>query len=268
MKKLKKIATIIVQIITVILFLFLLLIIYGKLQMIFTKKNYSSYFGYTVFQIASASMEPELYVDDVILVKLNADFEVNDIISFHDEDAIVTHRVIAINGESIIVQGDNNNTVDAPVKADEVIGKVVKVYPELKIWQDIFTDPKILIVMFVTLILFDLALTNKKGDNKDDSNNNSSLLGRLTGLFKPKKKKNTDIKITEIKSENDIVLEDKDELLEFTRKIDLEEIEELLNKDQNKKEEEKKKSEEIEIKDYTIRLDLKEIQKEISKKVK
>jgi hypothetical protein len=42
-----------------------------------------------------------------------------------------------------------------------VIGKVVKVFSNMRIWQKIFTTPKIIIMIFATLILFDIAISYK-----------------------------------------------------------------------------------------------------------
>ena len=56
-----------------ILFILLLLAIYGKVSVLVSDNPYPNYFGYTIFQIASGSMEPALYKDDVILVKISKD---------------------------------------------------------------------------------------------------------------------------------------------------------------------------------------------------
>ena len=48
-----------------ILFILLLLAIYGKVSVLVSDNPYPNYFGYTIFQIASGSMEPALYKDDV-----------------------------------------------------------------------------------------------------------------------------------------------------------------------------------------------------------
>ena len=273
----KKIIKKLIQIATWLLFILLLFAVYSKIQMIIFKQNYSTLFGYSMFQVASGSMEPALSIDDVILVKVGDDFKIDDIISYTNGEAIITHRVLAIDGEYITVKGDANNTIDDPVKKEIIIGKVIKVFPELKIWQKIFTDPKILVALFLTLLLFDNAFSYKKDTKKTSEKKMEN---------EPAKDKNNDI-VEKKEIKKDII--ETEELLTLTTQIDLTELTEILKRDDNKKinHETSKNFQELKklnlektkeftftelredkINEYTIRLDLRAIQKNISKKVK
>lgn len=82
--------------------------------------------------IATGSMEPELYVGDVAVIKkCNAnDVEEGDIIEYQMEGYTVIHRIKSKtqkNGQfTFITQGDNNNTEDSePVSEEQLIGKVI-----------------------------------------------------------------------------------------------------------------------------------------------
>jgi hypothetical protein len=159
-----------------------------------------------------------------------------------------------------------------------VIGKVIKTYSKLGVWKEGLMEPKILISIFITLLLFDFALSYNVKDKKID--------------IKEKKKNKDDdviIKKIELKEEDNKVIES-EELLDIPRTISIEEINKLiagtdleLNKEEIKevkkeiKNKENKNSEEVkknlnkkekEFLDYTIRLDLSEIQKRIDKKVR
>jgi len=298
----KKGLKILLQIATGILFCFLLLAIYGKIQMIIFKQNYATFFGYTMFQVASASMEPALSINDVILVKTGDQFEVDDIISFIADDTIITHRVLSINGDSIVVKGDANNTIDSPIDRSAVIGRVTKVYKELKIWQDIFTDSKTLLFLFLTLLAFDFAFSYKKKENKKIKEKESKeIVEEPKEKIKEKKTKTDDtIKITQIKSEEKTTKDDSvkitqiqteeqkvkdvidsEELLALTQLIDLDEIYQILEREsttenlkslqeelKNFEENDIDKIKETDIDEYTLRLDLKEIHNQIAKKIK
>ena len=301
----KKGLKILLQIATGILFCFLLLAIYGKIQMIIFKQNYATFFGYTMFQVASASMEPALSINDVILVKTGDQFEVDDIISFVADDTIITHRVLSINGDSIVVKGDANNTIDSPIDRSAVIGRVTKVYKELKIWQDIFTDSKTLLFLFLTLLAFDFAFSYKKKENKKikekESKEKEIVEEPKEKIVKEKKTKTDDtIKITQIKSEEKTTKDDSvkitqiqteeqkvkdvidsEELLALTQLIDLDEIYQILEREsstenlkslqeelKNFEENDLDKIKETDIDEYTLRLDLKEIHNQIAKKIK
>lgn len=82
--------------------------------------------------IATGSMEPELYVGDVAVIKkCNAnDVEEGDIIEYQMEGYTVIHRIknkTQKNGQfTFITKGDNNNTEDSePVSEEQLIGKVI-----------------------------------------------------------------------------------------------------------------------------------------------
>lgn len=253
MDQFKKIAKYILNVVCVVLFIILVLVIYAKAKITFSNdKVHANYFGYRIFEVASGSMEPTLKIKDVVLVKVNTkNIKNNDIIVYlGDNDSVITHRVLRMENDTLIVKGDANNTTDAPIKKDQVVGKVVDIYPKLGIWKRIFTEPKTLILIFVTFILFDAALAYDGKKDKEEK-------------VKEKKEK---VKKEEIVEEKEEIIEpegDK-ELLEFTRKINLDEIDSVLKKKKNKKEEEAIELLE-ETNEYTVRLDLDEIGKNIRK---
>jgi len=256
MSGLKKALKIILNALSFLLLVLLVLVVYGKATSVFGGHSYPNYFGYTFFSVASGSMEPTLYINDVILVKIgNDDIKKDDIITYANKDDIITHRVIDVNGDSIVVKGDNNNTIDDPISKDQVIGKTIKIYPKLSIWQKVLTEPKIIIVLFITLLLFDFAISYKGKDKKDNK--------------KVENKKEKEILITKINPETKEQKKEKKELLELTRKIDVDEITSLIDEEKdNIPKEEKKPSKGNENLDYTVRLDLNEIQRKIRDKVK
>jgi len=283
MSHLKNVVRWIVNILTVFLLLVLVLVIYGKCILMFTDNKYPNYFGYTLFEVASGSMEPTLYIDDVILVHITKDnLKKNDIIAFYNENAIITHRIIFIDGDTLTVKGDNNNTVDVPINKKQVIGKVVKVFPKVGVWKKVITEPKILIALFVTLLLFDFALSYKSSDNKTKKKKDVVNKEISSDAIINEIKKEEKVIDNRPKKKKDVI--ESEELMELTRKIDVKEITELLEKDdiiltnrekrqinsnnktdkkKVKKDTSKKKSSE-----YTMRLDLNEIQKKINSKVK
>ena len=224
--------------------------------------------------------------------------------------------------------------MDKPITNDKVIGKVVKVYPKLGVWKKVLTDPKILVFIFITLLLFDFALSYNGNDKKKNavSNNKKKSFEVSNDSFDKENKldKKTlvnsnlieldkeldDMKEIETKDEDLVQKKEKkiskkekdDELLELTRKIDIDEINKLLEEmnydfdkkltsdnkkrkmhlSESKKEDkgvktvEKSKAvsksskssfkgnskKEKNILDYTLRLDLNEIQKKINNKIK
>lgn len=213
---LKKIVKIITNTILVILFIILAVIIFVKAKTLLNGNNYFELFGYSVFEVATGSMEPAISKNDIIITKKSSSYEINDIITFAKDKNYITHRILSKNNDTYITKGDANNTADNPVTNDVIIGKVIKVYPNLGIWKEVFTNPKILVIIFVTLVIFDIAFS-----------------------YEPKTNKKINIKKLN-KEEPEIT---KNEIKEIKDNID--DLEE----------------------DYTIRLDLTQIQKNINKKI-
>lgn len=309
MNHFKQIVKWIVNVFTCILFAILILVLYGKAIVTFTSKNYPSYFGYTFFEVASGSMEPTLYINDVILVKITKEnLNKDDIIAFEQDKAIITHRIVFIDNDTITVKGDNNNTIDRPINRDSVIGKVVKIYSKLGVWKKVLSEPKIIFAIFVTLLLFDFALSYSKEEENDNKSKREKKKKEITKKIEEKSKKEeiiTHIEENEvleeinddIESHDDNEVDNVEKLLDVTKKIDLVEINKLIKDESFKlsedevddlKEKVSNLSDDIEMIDvsdellrkhkftekemdfieYTMRLDLDEIMNKINSSLK
>ena len=94
-------------------------------KLIFKQKN-PKVFGYSVMVIKTGSMYPELKPNDLIIIKTQKQYKVNDIITFEDGNSFTTHRIIEIAEDGFITQGDNGNSPDPDhVTLSKVEGKVV-----------------------------------------------------------------------------------------------------------------------------------------------
>ncbi len=140
--------------------------------------NPPSLFGYRFFQVLTGSMEPELHVDDVILVKKTEISEIKkgDIISYYcTEDLdnglkagdIVTHKVIE---DPVYANGvyrlqtsgiEEGSVPDAPIVGEQVLGKFAAKLPLMKYVYKIFTRwYGLLIFLLVLFALFMKELFN------------------------------------------------------------------------------------------------------------
>ena len=157
----RKVAEIFINVLTAIVFVFLAVIIFAKVNMLVTSKDYFELFGYSVFNVATGSMEPTIKQNDIIIVKMTDRYEIDDIVTFEKDDAYITHRIITINDNNLITKGDANNTNDVAIDKKSVLGKVVKILHNAGLWQKVLTSPKIIIMIFLTLVLFDFAFSYK-----------------------------------------------------------------------------------------------------------
>lgn len=166
MKILNKIVDVVLNILILIVFLFLLVAIYNFFQLNIMKKQYINYFGYSYFEILSGSMEDEIQVGDYVFVKITKDVEEKDIISFVDNEDVITHRIVKIDEDEIITKGDNNNATDEPINKNQVIGKVVYIGKSYGKFLNVVINPYVFIPFFATILFFSLAMSDgkKKGD--------------------------------------------------------------------------------------------------------
>ena len=86
-------------------------------------------FGYGAAVVLSGSMEPAFSAGDLIIVKEATDYAVDDVVVYQDGNILVTHRIISIDGETVITQGDANNTPDAAIEKTAIKGEVVAILP-------------------------------------------------------------------------------------------------------------------------------------------
>lgn len=84
-------------------------------------------FGYGAAVVLSGSMEPELSVDDVIIVHKTEDYSLRDVVVYQSQGSLVVHRVVNIDGEQITTRGDANDSDDAAIGVDVIKGEVVGV---------------------------------------------------------------------------------------------------------------------------------------------
>jgi len=238
----KKALKIFIDILTFLVFIILIIIIFAKMKMMFSGNSYFEVAGYSVFSVKTGSMAPTIKQNDVIIVKQQDYYDVDDIITYTDGKNFITHRIISVRGHDIITQGDANNAKDNSITDDAVIGRVVKVYSNMGIWQKVFTTPKIIVMVFVTLILFDIAFSYKGIVKKQ----NAKIVDRLR-----------DVSFEKILSIDDAPKLTKKEikaLKEKTKKV-------------QKGEDVKFDKKEKQFLNYTIRLDLGELKKEIDSNV-
>ena len=156
MKVVKKIFRWIFDIILFIILAIALIMAYNHVQVNIRGNTYTTMLGYSAFEVATGSMSNTIEIGDVILVKLiepNEPVSENEIVVFTQDTTLVTHRIIKINGDQIITKGDANNKEDDPITRKQIIGKVVKIIPDVKMWKEIILTPKVLIPTSISILL-------------------------------------------------------------------------------------------------------------------
>ena len=168
-KILTKIVKIILNTIYVMLSIIALVLIYNIIQISILNKPYMNIFGYSMFQVQTGSMAGTLEIEDIIVVKLTKDVKKDDIVTFKQEDTIITHRILEVEGQTITTKGDANNTKDEPINKNDIIGKVVYTVKDVAIWKQVFATPQVYFLLIITLILFgiSISLNEEKKESKE-----------------------------------------------------------------------------------------------------
>ena len=130
-----------------------------------------SFLGIKTYIIVSGSMEPNLNIGDVVIVRETDDIKVGDIISFRDNMEIITHRVSDIqvlDGETKYqTKGDNNNNVDTEfVNLESIEGKVINKIPKIGNILLFLQRKEIIILAIVTYYIY--MFRRSKGVRKDE----------------------------------------------------------------------------------------------------
>jgi signal peptidase len=115
--------------------LFLLAVL---LVVFFTLSSNSNLFsGCRSFLVQSGSMEPSIFMGDIVVIHQQNQYFKNDTVTFLSQDQrIVTHRIVNVlekEGKiSFITKGDANRTEDEEeMTVDQILGKVIFVVPKL-----------------------------------------------------------------------------------------------------------------------------------------
>lgn len=184
MKLIEKLVNIILNFTFIIVILSIMLIIYSYIQLNILKQEYNTFFGFSIFNISSGSMKETIQIDDIIIIKEENRLNKGDIITFFQDDQIITHRIIEILDDgNFITKGDANNSKDSKVYKQNVIGKVVKIIPRGGVWIKVFSDSKVITCICITLIFIGITIkNNKKEDTKKRKRNRNHFSGFIKNV--------------------------------------------------------------------------------------
>ena len=237
MKTVQKIVGKIVNVLIVLVIIAIIFCAYCMFSIKVLGNKYVNMFGYSIFEVATGSMHRSIEIGDAVLVKIGDKYDVNDIVTYQNENDFITHRVIEIQNDSIITKGDANNVNDNPVDNNLVLGKVVKVLPKLGTWKKVLLTPKVIVLIIVTLFIFSILfsydgksikiISSKKAQKEIDVKVNDEVNKQVAAINRKKRrsKKVLDatqiIDISEIKKGN---ANNKKKTLDATQIIDVSEI--------------------------------------------
>lgn len=111
-------------------------------------------FGWGSSVVMSGSMEPALSENDFVVIHEVENYQVGDIAVYQSGRMLVIHRIISIQGDTVILQGDANNAPDVPVPMSAIKGKLVLAIPKIgKLIRTVKSTPSILIILIAFLLI-------------------------------------------------------------------------------------------------------------------
>lgn len=119
--------------------------------------------------VLSGSMEPTLQVNDVIVVTAGDSYAPGDVVVYQSGSMLVVHRVLEVEEDTLITQGDANQVPDEPVALSAVKGKVVAVIPGMGVPVKVLKTPWATVVLVagaVALMELSYRKDKKKGDDE------------------------------------------------------------------------------------------------------
>lgn len=161
----EKLIDCLLNILIIIFSIVLLISLYTNIQIKILGHNYANFFGYSMFEVQTESMEDEILAGDWIVVKLTNKVKLDDIITYELNGTYITHRVIEVYNSTFITKGDANTGKDDPVDQSQIIGKTVKVLGNIGILRKTLLNPAVLIMLIITLFLFNLAIRKDEPEN-------------------------------------------------------------------------------------------------------
>ena len=127
--------------------------------------------------IMSGSMEPEYSVDDVIVVVKAKDYAVGDNVVYMSHGMLIVHKIVYIDGDTVITQGTANNVADDPIGIDAIKGRVVTHCDGFGSFIDLVQSPAVTVIILCIAAL--LIVLSYKSEGRTRTAKNSADLEHI-----------------------------------------------------------------------------------------
>ena len=141
-------------------------------------------FGIGAGVVLSGSMEPELSVNDLIIVRRVEKYSVGDVVVYRrgEMSSSVVHRIVSADSKTVVTQGDANNTPDAPISPSDISGRVVASLPQAGLAVDFLRTPSgALLMLGAALLLLELSFRSEKAKGDREIEKIKAEIMRLGG---------------------------------------------------------------------------------------
>ena len=125
--------------------------------------------GFGVSVVLTGSMEPTLKVNELVFVVKADEYKEGDIVVYQKDNELIIHRIMLIDGDQVVTQGDNNNTADEPFPAASIKGKLKFSIPYVGlIIRGIKSVPGVIIILALSIFLMHRSWQKEKNDGDSE----------------------------------------------------------------------------------------------------
>ena len=126
----KDIKSILQKVLIAFLAVILLINAYVIVAQVLFRVKLPKVFGFGQVVVVTSSMEPTIDAGDMLIIKSQKEYEVDDIVTYSWGRGFNTHRILEIEGDTMIAKGDANNAPDEPALLSSIEGKVFLKIPK------------------------------------------------------------------------------------------------------------------------------------------
>ena len=136
---------------------------YVLIARVFAGNSMPMPFGFGAGVVLSGSMEPELSVNDLIIVRKADGYSAGDVVVYSSGRSSVVHRVVSADEKTVVTKGDANNTSDEPISPSDISGKVIASLPKAGLVVDFLRSmPGALLLIGTALLLLELSFRGER----------------------------------------------------------------------------------------------------------
>lgn len=128
----KKLGRFFYNLLVILVLLILFMNIWQLISQRFLHTELPSVLGYSYLIVLSGSMEPEISAGDILVIHEEESYTQGDVIAFHADGMLISHRIEQETPKGFVTRGDANNIADEnPVGKGQIVGKAVLVIPKV-----------------------------------------------------------------------------------------------------------------------------------------
>ncbi len=126
-------------------------------------------FGVGMAVVLSGSMEDRLSKNDLTVIKQADSYRENDIVVFQSGGDLVIHRILSIDGETVITKGDANDRADDPINIKDIKGKLIFDIPFVGLLINFIRNPiVVLMILVAAFFMTEYSLRREKDGDRED----------------------------------------------------------------------------------------------------